>query len=96
MPYLGNEGRESLATSFHMDMTFLSVKKRKKCAFFKSRKGHVETEVLTIFRDYFCTGFFFRVDILYMYSKGNLNLIYLISYNNGFWNNKSSSSWLPW
>jgi len=86
MPYLGNEGREKLATSFHMDMTFLSKKKKKKenWVFFKSRKGHVETEVLTVFRDYLCTGFFFRVDVLYVYPKGNLNLIYLISYNNEF------------
>ena len=44
MPYLGNEGRENLTTSFHTDMTFLSVKNFFKRPFFKSRKGHVETE----------------------------------------------------
>ena len=80
MHYLGNEGREKLTTSFHTDMTFLSVKRKKK------RNGHFSNQgkamwkqkVLMISRDYFCTGFFFSVDILYEYPKGNLHLIYLV------------------
>ena len=65
-------------------------------------KGHFSNQgkavwkqkVLTILLEFLYTGFFFRVDVLCMYPKGNLNLIYLISYNKGFWNNKSSSTWL--